>query len=100
MHQSLKRGYDLSAGDVAELVKQDYINEQKALFGSLDGEMLLKLLGEDVANKIRKHDVSKIKNIEKQVARPAQTQQQEKAKVPSKKISKDEWKARMEELKK
>lgn len=100
MHQALLKGYDLSAADVADLVKQDYINEQKALFGGLDGEMLLKLLGDDVANKIRKHDVSKIKNIEKQLSRPNQPAQEGATKTPSKKISKEEWKKRMDELKK
>lgn len=100
MHQALKRGYDLSASDVADLVKQDYINEHKSLFGGLDGDMLLKLLGDDVANKIRKHDVSKIKNVEKQLSRPAQPQQGGQPSQPSKKISKEEWKKRMDELKK
>lgn len=99
MHQALQRGYDLSASDVAELVRQDYINEQKSLFGSLDGEMLIKLLGDDVANKIRKHDVSKIKNVEKQVVRP-QTQSQSSSKKVEKKVSMDEWRKRMDELKK
>lgn len=100
MYQALLKGYDLSASDVADLVKQDYINEHKSLFGGIDGEMLLKLLGDDVANKIRKHDVSKIKNIEKQLSRPNQSNQEGVSKAPSKKMTKDEWKAKLEEMKK
>jgi hypothetical protein len=61
MHEGLKRGYNLSAKQVAPLVKEDYIKEQKALYSSLDGDLLVQLLGDDLVNKIRKYDVEKLK---------------------------------------
>jgi hypothetical protein len=61
MAEALKRGYSLTAKQVAPLVKEDYIKEQKALYSSLDGDMLVQLLGDDLVGKIRKYDVNKVK---------------------------------------
>lgn len=62
MAEGLKRGLDLSAKDVVDYVRNDYMNDVKELFSSSDGEILLKLLGEDVAKKIRKYDLSRVSN--------------------------------------
>jgi len=100
MHQGLQRGYNLSAGDVVDMVKQDYITEQKSLFGALDGDMLLQLLGDDVANKIRKHDISKVKNTHQQLATPQkQPEAVQRKDKPKNSISKDDWRAKMERIK-
>ena len=61
LHQSLQRGYDLTAKDVVHLVKEDYMEEQKALFGGLDTDSLSNLLGKDTIAKIRKQELSKLK---------------------------------------
>jgi hypothetical protein len=61
MYEGLRRGYNLSAKQVAPLVKEDYIKEQRALYSSLDGDLLVQLLGDDLVNKIRKYDVDKLK---------------------------------------
>jgi len=99
MHQGVQRGYDLTASDVASLVKEDYIQEQKSLYGSLDGDMLIQLLGADVANKIRKHDVTKFKSS-KQTVTPAK-QGAAPSSRPSEpvKMSKEDWKAKMNRVK-
>lgn len=99
MHQGLKRGYNLGAGDVVDLVKQDYINEQKSMYGQLDGDSLVELLGPEVADKIRKHDVSKV--TKKRPPTVPQTQPTSKSprEKPSKKITKDDWKAKLERIK-
>lgn len=98
MHLGLQHGVDLKAAEVVELVKQDYINAQKELFGALDGDTLLSILGEDVANKIRKSDVKRLKSPEKVLQRPAA---QPPATHPpkTKGISKEEWRERLERLK-
>lgn len=100
MHQGLKRGMNLGAKDVVSLVKQDYIDEQKALYSNLDGDMLVQLLGSDVADKIRKYDVSKVKGQRQEPKYPAK---QPEGGTPrpkkSKKISKEDWKARMDRIK-
>lgn len=62
LYLSVNNGLDLDAKDLAESVRQDYINAQKELFAELDGEALIKILGDDVAEKVRKYNVSKIKN--------------------------------------
>lgn len=63
MHQSLQRGYDLKASDVVHLVREDYQEDQKALYGSLDGDKLVEILGKDITDKIRKHGLSRRKQL-------------------------------------
>lgn len=93
MHQALIKGYELKAGDVVDLVKTDYETEIKELFGPLDAERLISLLGEDTAKKIRLADLSKLK-------RPGQTiKANEQAPSPEgtqkkKGITLEEWRER------
>lgn len=98
MHLGLQHGVDLKAAEVVELVKQDYINAQKELFAALDGDTLLSILGEDVANKIRKSDVKRLKSPEKVLQRPT-TQPPATHSPKTKGITKDEWRERLERLK-
>jgi hypothetical protein len=100
MHQGLQRGMSLTAQDVVSLVKNDYIQEQKALFGSLDGELLIQMLGDDVATKIRKHDISKIKSPQKQLSTPAKQAEgsSRPASKQEKKMSMEDWKEKMAKL--
>lgn len=60
--QGLSAGVDLSPRDVVDLVRRDYINDTKSLYSGLDSDALIKILGDDVAKKIRNHDLSKVKN--------------------------------------
>lgn len=59
--QSLQSGYQPDLSEVAKLVHQDFVTEQKALFGSLDGSKLVELLGDDFAKKIRDAEIAKFK---------------------------------------
>lgn len=95
MSQALQKGLDLKASDVVELVKQDYIQEQKELFGGLDGDMLLKLLGEDTASKIRKSDLARLKKSQPAVSKPSVSSPSPKKE--EQKLSKEEWRKRLEE---
>lgn len=61
MQKNIQLGLDLEPQYIAQLVKEDYLAEQKALVGGLDGEGLVKLFGDEVINKIRKHDLSRFK---------------------------------------
>jgi len=101
MHQGIQRGLDLKAADVVDLVREDYINDHKALHGGLDADMLVQLLGEESINKIRNWDLARLKDTRgaklpttpaKQGGNPAVT----KKKVG---ISKEDWKARLERIK-
>lgn len=100
MHQGLKRGMDLKAGDVVDLVKNDYINEQKSLYSSMDGESLLSILGPEIADKIRKHDLSKLRNPNSGLKTPEkQPEGSPEHRKAAPKVSKDEWREKMERIK-
>ena len=98
MAEGIKRGYDLSAKDVVDLVRQDYINEQKELFGQMDGDTLAQLLGEEQMNKVRKADLARLKNPQGQT--PTKQAPAQNSDSSSKKgVNKDDWKAKMERIK-
>ena len=84
---------------VADLVKKDYIEAQKELFGALDGDLLLEFLGDDVASKIRKSDLKRIKkdSPKQHVSKNAPKAQSKED--TTKKLSKEDWLARLEEMK-
>ncbi|WP_374028328.1 hypothetical protein ACES2J_08325 [Bdellovibrio bacteriovorus] len=61
MAKSAEHDIDLSPEHLAEIVRQDYINEMKEMFGASEGDTLLNLLGDEVGNKIRKADLAKLR---------------------------------------
>lgn len=99
MHEGLKNGIDLKAKDIVDLVRQDYLNEQKSLIGGLDADALIQILGEETANKIRKWDVSRVKAQTKTAVTP-QNQAPSVHVKEKKKITKDEWRAKLDKIKK
>jgi hypothetical protein len=98
MAEGLKRGMDLQAKDVISLVKDDYMTEHKSFFSNLDGDALLQILGDDVATKIRKHDISKLKSPVKPLSTPEKQAEPIKREASQPKMSKDEWKKRLAEI--
>jgi hypothetical protein len=48
--------------DMAQSLIEDYGSEHKALYGSLPGEQLAKLLGEDGLKKLREYDMGRLKS--------------------------------------
>lgn len=58
---SYKKGLELSPSQIAKIVREDYVNEQKALFGSVDGAQLMEMLGQDIVKKLSKHQVAEHK---------------------------------------
>lgn len=62
MTKAIKSGFtEVSAQDVMELVHSNFIKDTKSLYGNSSEETLMKLLGDDVAKKIRNYDVEKYK---------------------------------------
>lgn len=53
-------GYKVDLNVIAGLVKEDYIRDVKSIFETSDGDMIEKLLGPELGEKIRKHDLSKL----------------------------------------
>lgn len=90
MSQNLNLGLDLEPKDLVQLVKEDYLNEIKELFGATDGDTLLKLLGDDVANKIRKSDLARLRTPKPpvKIENPPPREEQ-----PRRRMSTEEWMA-------
>lgn len=92
--RSAKIGFKMTAQEAAQLVKEDLQNAHRRLIGDTDGETLIKLLGEDVANKVRKYDTSKLKDPNQHLKTPSKYDQPEPRTdrgAPSKRMSAKEW---------
>lgn len=92
--RSAKIGFKMTPDEAAKLVKEDILLAHQRLIGDSDGETLMKLLGEDVANKIRKYDTAKIKTPE-QVLRVPQEQKPREERIdrsqPKQRMTPQEW---------
>lgn len=88
MSQNLNLGLDLEPKDLVQLVREDYLSEIKELFGATDGDTLLKLLGNDVANKIRKSDLARLKTPKPMQNTPPPPQREEQ---PKRRQTTEEW---------
>lgn len=93
IQRAAKLGYEMNALEAAKLVEEDIREAQRALIGDADGEMLIKLLGEDVANKVRKWDTSRVKNPEQFLKTPeVQAPREERAKRTERRpMTQAEW---------
>lgn len=92
--RSAKLGFKMTATEAAQLVLEDVQTAHRSLIGNTEGEMLIKLLGEEVAQKVRKYDVAKIKTPE-QVLRTPAPQEQGQANPdrgrPNRRMTAKEW---------
>lgn len=89
--RSAKIGFKMSAMEAAQLVKEDVQNLTQRLVGDSDGDTLIKLLGDNVANKIRKYDTSRIKTPEQVLQTPPEQVRRNREKEPKKRMSIREW---------
>lgn len=62
MQKNIQHGLELEPQHLAQLVKEDYQRELVGLIGGSDADQIIAMFGEDVANKIRKHDLAKLKS--------------------------------------
>lgn len=69
---NLRKGLNLDASRLAEIVREDYISEQKALFGASDGNTLMELLGPDAVKKLSKAQIAKLKATSQKFNKPAE----------------------------
>lgn len=58
---NIRKKLELTPDQLAKVVREDYIAEQKALFGSTEGDALLEMLGPDVVKKLSKAQIAKLK---------------------------------------
>lgn len=61
LHSAMKKGYELDAATAADFVRESYMSDIQAMFGGLEGEQLLNVLGDGLAKKIRKYDLDQLK---------------------------------------
>lgn len=74
MRQAIKNGMsNITPKDVVHLVKRDWQQAQADLYGQLDGEKLIQMLGPDIAEKIRKADVAKLTQKKPQAQQQARS---------------------------
>lgn len=95
MQKNLQYGMELEPSTLAQLVREDYQKELVALIGSSNPEQILGLFGEEVSQKIRKHDLEKLKAGnpgfgQRSPHTPNQTSN------PAKPMNRDEWKAMLD----
>lgn len=83
--------FKMTASEAAQLVREDIRNAQLRLIGDTDGEMLIQLLGEDVANKIRKWDTGRLKSPEQPRVLPENQGVPRDKRAPHKRMTSKEW---------
>lgn len=59
---NVKKKLDLAPSQLAKIVREDYISEQKALFGQADGAALLEILGKDAVKRLSKAQLANYKS--------------------------------------
>ena len=83
---------EMSPMEAAQLVREDIIERQRAVYGDADAEALIQFLGEDTVQKIRAHDVAKIKNPENFLKTPLEQGEVNRQRTnPTKRMSPQEW---------
>lgn len=88
--RSAKIGFKMTPKEAAQLVREDIQKAQVSLIGNADGETLLKLLGEETANKILKARGSKVKQPQDYLATPKE-QGERKPREQNTRMSHKEW---------
>lgn len=61
MAAALKKGYEMDAATAVDIVKEKFQNDINSLASTMDVESLLKFMGPDLAKKIRKYDIDRLK---------------------------------------
>ena len=61
LQQNIKHGLELEPQHLAQLVKEDYQRELSSIIGNSDPGQIIAMFGEETVNKLRKHDLEKLK---------------------------------------
>jgi hypothetical protein len=98
MYQAGQKGYELDAQTAVDIVRDRSQQYLQSLTSKLDGESLVKFLGDDLVKKIRKHDLARIKaQLEGQQPAALADAQQQAAPSPAREekpalgLRPDEW---------
>lgn len=93
IHRAAKIGFKMTTDEAAKLVKEDVQKKVASIVSESDGEVLLQLLGENVANKIRKWDTSRVKSPDQGLRKVAHEEQNSspRKRTEYKPLSMKEW---------
>jgi len=61
MQQAVNAGIEVPIETIADLVHNDKVTDAKSILGSMDGDQILKFVGEEIVNKIRKADLARLR---------------------------------------
>lgn len=91
--RAAKIGFKMTPIEAAKLVDEDLRVSYGRLAKESDGEVLIRLLGEDAANKIRKYDTQRLKNPEQDLRTPTEQRDLRARARPSngKRMTAKEW---------
>lgn len=91
--RAAKIGFKMTPNEAAQLVQEDIRIAHQRLVGDADGETLIRLLGDQVANKVRKYDTQRLKNPEQDLRTPSDQQDLRNRARPTsgKRMSPKEW---------
>lgn len=102
LHGALSKGYELDVQTAVDMVRESYMSDVQALVGGLDGEALVRVLGDEITKKLRKHDLARLKAqlAQPQVADVAQQQlgdapPRQQREPQDKHLRPDEWRERI-----
>lgn len=87
---AVKKGLDLDATQLAKIVKEDYENEHKMLYGQSDGETLLRILGKEGVKKLSKAQLAQYKTSAKRTPPPVADSRKPKEPVTDSRVT--SWK--------
>jgi hypothetical protein len=92
IHQAAELKMPMTAKEAAQLVREDLLKVQKNVLAETDPEALIELLGPEVAAKIRKHDLSKLRSPEQFLKTPEPNPEHRRnRRAPSKRLTHSEW---------
>lgn len=95
LKKNLEYGLELTPEDLVAEVKKDIVTMIKSIVGDSDGDHLINLFGNDVANKIRKADIKKLQEKQSQFTGFGKKPDQETVEMPKgerRPMTIDEWK--------
>ncbi len=98
MRQNLVNGWDAPLNLIVQQVKQERQDNMADLTQNSDGETLISLLGEGVVNKIRQHDLKKLRERRQANAPSFSAQNTNSAPSSNGKISSQEVQRRLREM--
>lgn len=92
MQQNINHGLELEPQYIAQLVREDYQKEIQSLIGNSNPDQLISLFGEETINKVRKHDLEKLKTkVNPFGAKSNKVESSNNQNTEPKNMTRDEW---------